>query len=651
MIGSINSTGSVVQHRFSHDNEGQLLLLTGIVLTITILTLSIILLSVYNRQVVYNTTKISNIIYEFNTVKDQFGNSIEDKANQLYSGGERSRWSAVRDAYEETRDKYISMEQAARIMLDINLVESITTKDNTHFSIIVRMIMTDNTATLDEVVPYTVRINDEYFVVADHHAGPISVYDKFNEKDDTTWVYNGYQDVPYQKDGEFVVRTRSTGHSYAGNFYRTSYQPAPFAVRLDFMVESGTCNAHFSLETTSSPTYHRWGVIVGSNNIHVQYNTGTGWVYPKTLIDPVKTGTWYTLTLVANDVSGFYISVQEKYNPEVCNNYTLAMPAGLQWRFHHWSYENHYIYIDNYIEHGVDSSRTTLYVIPFFGSNSFGTPQMLETSFPQDTLTCVADMTSDGIPDIVCAQGGNIYLLEKSREGYKFTDRGIIGNYNAVNGTRSITVADFNRDGNMDIAVANNGSYPAGEIWFLFGDGKGSLPYISRITRLDRPDNLHTDDIDFDGYPEIIYQNATSGILVYNTNYGNGTFDREAKTYLVTDCTVLESTALADPNGDSHLDLVYRGPDGYTYIWFGHGMASFDENPRYSGYANPDFVYYAPYMLTSAGFTDLIVVRPHDWISVWLNTGTAYYTTEEYIGRIAYSTLSYPSVPPMPTAG
>ena len=77
--------------------------------------------------------------------------------------------------------------------------------------------------------------------------------------------------------------------------------------------------------------------------------------YTRSILNPIKTNTWYVLKVDVNDAGRFKLKVHERENPGVYGEHTFDMPSGLNWRFHHWNYRNT-AYLDNYRETGVQDN-------------------------------------------------------------------------------------------------------------------------------------------------------------------------------------------------------------------------------------------------------------------------------------------------------
>jgi hypothetical protein len=106
-------------------------------------------------------------------------------------------------------------------------------------------------------------------------------------------------------------------------------------------------NSIFAIETAEGS---RWGVVANGGKLTVQYNaSGSGWMYPLDLLNPLAANTWYHLTLRVDEQTGFRIEVRDREYSVLAQTYTRAMPAGKSWRFRAWTYSG-LASLDNYTE-------------------------------------------------------------------------------------------------------------------------------------------------------------------------------------------------------------------------------------------------------------------------------------------------------------
>jgi len=188
----------------------------------------------------------------------------------------------------------------------------------------------------DPSVPVTINMSIDTYQFMIH-------YDSFDTKDTSYWTFDSYQTVPYDLNGENVLKM--WGDDTWRSYYTDEYIVSGMEVTIEFL-RTGTSSWHISAFDNSSD---RWCIREdNSGNIQVQYRVSGTYYYPKTLISSAKINVWYVALLRADDVNGFYMKVWEKDNPTVYGDYSYQMPAGQFWRFCSWQYQNVIGYHDNY---------------------------------------------------------------------------------------------------------------------------------------------------------------------------------------------------------------------------------------------------------------------------------------------------------------
>ncbi len=151
-------------------------------------------------------------------------------------------------------------------------------------------------------------------------------------------------------------------------------------------------------------------------------------------------------------------------------------------------------------------------------------------------------------------------------------------------GPVGIVVADFNRDGKLDVAVGN-GSNAAVSIALATSDETfdPAVHYSTNNVNLDaNPESLVVADFNMDGIPDLAVPNEYGGPVFYlSVLLGNSDGSFQAQTLFSSGiCPV--AIAAGDFNGDGKTDLITANLDGASVsVLLGHGDGSFSAGVNY----------------------------------------------------------------------
>jgi hypothetical protein len=165
----------------------------------------------------------------------------------------------------------------------------------------------------------------------------------------------------------------------------------------------------------------------------------------------------------------------------------------------------------------------------------------------------VGDFNGDGIQDLVATttgdlatgQGGSVSVLLGNGDG---TFQEAV-NYAAGKAPFSVAVGDFNRDGVLDLAVANYGSK---NVSVLMGKGDGTFQAAVNYPAGSNPGFVAVRDFNGDAIPDIVVLGA-DGVRVLFGN-GDSTFQANAISYVAGASAY--GVVVGEFNGDGLPDLA-----------------------------------------------------------------------------------------------
>ncbi len=273
------------------------------------------------------------------------------------------------------------------------------------------------------------------------------------------------------------------------------------------------------------------------------------------------------------------------------------------------------------------------------GDGTLQTPQISNFSDVPGVVAAVGDLNRDGKPDLAIAQqnSDSVLLLFNNTlptpypggRSFAAGTNAAAGNGNMADGIAS---GDFNRDGQLDVAVsylqANDPTKPLtnGYIRVLQGNGAGGFSLSGTYPVGQQPYYVASADLNGDGFPDLIAVNSsvnsatgTISVLLNNGKSGNGTF-AVAATYTVG--RLPYQVAIGDVNGDGYPDLAVTNYGANTVsVLYGSKSGTFTAGPTLTTGVNPYGVVIADFQ--HDGHPDIAVSCFHDdTLYVFPNNGS-----------------------------
>lgn len=255
------------------------------------------------------------------------------------------------------------------------------------------------------------------------------------------------------------------------------------------------------------------------------------------------------------------------------------------------------------------AGRLPAQMISFQAAKNFGVYQ-------NPTGVAVADFNADGKLDLAVANNySNNVLVMLGTGGGNFTGVGML---QAGDHPSAIAAGDFNGDGKLDLAVVNTGSAPnyTGTVSIILGQGNGFFTGNTLIPVGSEPMAIVVADFNRDGNADLAVVNQTSDTVSILLGNGNGTF--AAATSLATG-NVASSLAVGDFNRDGIPDLVV-GNANTVSVFLGNGNGTFQGAQNAGFISSPNGVAVGDF--NNDGISDLAVTSSAAGaVAILLGTG------------------------------
>jgi predicted nucleotidyltransferase len=263
----------------------------------------------------------------------------------------------------------------------------------------------------------------------------------------------------------------------------------------------------------------------------------------------------------------------------------------------------------------------------------------LTGSAPHPQSIVIADFNNNDQPDVVIADSGNDNIqifLDFNKGSFMY-----IQTYSTGSGShpQDVTIADFNKDNQLDVAVASTWNDSI-NIFFGLGNGIFDISTLYSTGSGSFPSSIATGDFNNDSWIDMVVANSGTDNVAVFLGYNYATFTSYYVTFRGLSSSPYHIVA-GDFNNDAKLDIAVanKGLDAID-ICLGYGNGSFAAMMSYSTGSGS-----SPNSIAIGDFDndhqlDIAVANPDtDSIGIFLGYGNGTFATQ-----ISYSTgiLSYP---------
>ncbi|MCY2953933.1 MAG: PKD domain-containing protein [Planctomycetota bacterium] len=197
-----------------------------------------------------------------------------------------------------------------------------------------------------------------------------------------------------------------------------------------------------------------------------------------------------------------------------------------------------------------NQTANTLSILLGNGDGSFRTAVDYADPYGRPFAVSVGDLNADGHLDLITANNRNYrtaVLLGRGDGTFNSAVVYVVSTYSAPFG---VTLADFNTDGKLDVAIAN---YDAQSVSLLFGNGNGTLQPAVHFPIAASAIAITHADLNGDGLQDLITANSLAGTITVLLNNPGGAFSPAVAYVAGLD---LRGISAADLNQDGYPDII-----------------------------------------------------------------------------------------------
>jgi hypothetical protein len=209
-----------------------------------------------------------------------------------------------------------------------------------------------------------------------------------------------------------------------------------------------------------------------------------------------------------------------------------------------------------------------------YGNGTFANQTTFSTGVSRPVSLAVGDFNNDHCLDIVVTNNGtnNIAIIFGYGNGSFGNQITYSTGYDSL--PCFVVVDDFNNDHHLDIAVTNYGTDNIG-VFRGYGNGSFTTQIIYSTNPRSKPCWISVNDLNKDGHLDIVVANSGTNTVGIFFGYGNENFALQ-KIYSLPPGSNLQSIIIADFNQDNLFDVAVSNSDNNSInVFIGYGNGSF----------------------------------------------------------------------------
>jgi Calx-beta domain/FG-GAP-like repeat/Carboxypeptidase regulatory-like domain len=229
---------------------------------------------------------------------------------------------------------------------------------------------------------------------------------------------------------------------------------------------------------------------------------------------------------------------------------------------------------------------------------SFSSTPVYNTAGDQPDFITQAQLTGNGVLDFIVCNGGTntVSVILNPTSGNPTTET-----YTVAGTPTGAVAADFNGDGNLDIAVATSNG-----VTILLNNGSGGFTVGGTWTAGTNPSAITAGVFNSSGFMDLAVANAGSNNVSIFYGYGNGTFQNAVNVAVGSDPVDIKAANLTNTSVTDLVVANHGSGDNTVSVLINNGSGTFTQT-KYTAGIQPNSIAIGDF--TGSGVLDIAVAN------------------------------------------